>query len=259
MKDWRELMVKRGTDRINADEAAGGRARTGQAAARERHRRPAIPEPSPPGGRGTFRPSAARCTPAPATSRPWLAACPMPSRRSWRYPDRPVFAFVGDGGFTMLMGELATCVKYKLPIRIVVIKNNSLGQIKWEQMVFLGNPEYVCDLQPIDFAAVARGFGVASFVIDDPRKCGTTLDQALATDGPVLIEAVVDPNTPPDAREDQGGAGAASCGGSCQRDAGRERHHQGHRRRAGPRTRLIGNVSSRSKADNLLESQSHHA
>ncbi len=54
----------------------------------------------------------------------------------------------------MLMGELATCVKYKLPVRIVVIKNNSLGQIKWEQMVFLGNPEYVCDLQPIDFAGV---------------------------------------------------------------------------------------------------------
>jgi pyruvate dehydrogenase (quinone) len=113
------------------------------------------------------------------------------------YRDRPVFAFVGDGGFTMLMGELATCVKYKLPIRIVVIKNNSLGQIKWEQMVFLGNPEYACDLQPIDFAAVARAFGVTSFVIEDPSKCGATLDQALAVDGPVLIEAVVDSNTPP--------------------------------------------------------------
>jgi pyruvate dehydrogenase (quinone) len=113
------------------------------------------------------------------------------------YPDRPVFAFVGDGGLTMLMGELATCVKYNLPIKIVVIKNNSLGQIRWEQMVFLGNPEYVCDLQPIDFAAVARGFGVASLVIDDPRKCGDTLDQALSTSGPVLIEAVVDPNAPP--------------------------------------------------------------
>jgi pyruvate dehydrogenase (quinone)/pyruvate oxidase len=64
-------------------------------------------------------------------------------------------------------------------------------------MVFLGNPEYACDLQPIDFAAVARGFGVASFTIDDPNKCGATLDQALAVNGPVLIEAVVDPNTPP--------------------------------------------------------------
>jgi pyruvate dehydrogenase (quinone)/pyruvate oxidase len=113
------------------------------------------------------------------------------------YPGRQVVAFVGDGGFTMLMGELATCMKYKLPIKIIIIKNNTLGQIRWEQMVFLGNPEYVCDLQPIDFAAVARGFGAASFVIDDPKRCGAILDQALATEGPVVIEAVVDPNTPP--------------------------------------------------------------
>ena len=77
------------------------------------------------------------------------------------------------------------------------IKNNTLGQIKWEQMVFLGNPEYVCDLQPIDFATVARGFGVAAFSIDDPRSCGETLRQALATPGPVLIEAAVDPHEPP--------------------------------------------------------------
>jgi len=113
------------------------------------------------------------------------------------HKDRPVFAFVGDGGLTMLIGELATCVKYKLPVRIVVIKNNALGQIRWEQMVFLGNPEYVCDLQPIDFAGVARAIGVSSFVIEDPRRCGAILDQALATEGPVLIEAVVDPDSPP--------------------------------------------------------------
>ncbi len=57
------------------------------------------------------------------------------------YPQRQCVAFVGDGGFTMLMGELATAVKYKSPIVIVIIKNDTLGQIKWEQMVFLGNPE----------------------------------------------------------------------------------------------------------------------
>ena len=113
------------------------------------------------------------------------------------YPERPVFAFVGDGGFTMTMGELATCVKYKLPVRIIVIRNDSLAQIRWEQMVFLGNPEYVCDLQPIDFAGVARACGMASFVIEDPERCGAVLDQALAVDGPVLMEAAVDPNTPP--------------------------------------------------------------
>jgi pyruvate dehydrogenase (quinone)/pyruvate oxidase len=113
------------------------------------------------------------------------------------YPGRQVVAFVGDGALTMLMGELATCVKYGLDVKIVVIKNNSLGQIKWEQMVFLGNPEYVCDLQPIDFAAVARGFGAQSFTIEDPQDCGDILRRAMTTPGPVLVEAVVDPNEPP--------------------------------------------------------------
>jgi pyruvate dehydrogenase (quinone) len=113
------------------------------------------------------------------------------------YPTRTVVAFLGDGSFTMLMGELATCVKYKLPIKIFVIRNDSLGQIKWEQLVFLGNPEYVCDLQPIDFAAVARAFGVASFTIRTPAECGQIIDSALSTDGPALVEAIVDPNEPP--------------------------------------------------------------
>ena len=94
------------------------------------------------------------------------------------YPGRQCVGFVGDGGFTMLMGELATAVKYELPIKIVVIKNNSLGQIKWEQMVFLGNPEYGCDLHPIDFAAFARSCGAQGYTVDDPALCGDVLDQA---------------------------------------------------------------------------------
>jgi pyruvate dehydrogenase (quinone)/pyruvate oxidase len=113
------------------------------------------------------------------------------------YPGRQVIAFVGDGGLTMLMGEIATCVKYKLDIKIVVIKNNSLGQIKWEQMAFLGNPEFGCDLQPIDFAGVARACGATGFSIEDQSRCAEVLRQALATPGPVLIEALVDANEPP--------------------------------------------------------------
>ena len=113
------------------------------------------------------------------------------------YPDRPVIAFVGDGGFTMLMGELATCVKYNLPIKIFIIKNNELGQIKWEQMVLLGNPEYVTGLQPIDFAMVARAFGVTSFVIERQSEAGHVIETALSTKGPVLVECLVDPNEPP--------------------------------------------------------------
>jgi pyruvate dehydrogenase (quinone) len=113
------------------------------------------------------------------------------------YPDRLCVAFVGDGGFSMLMAELVTCVKYKLPVKVVVIKNNTLGQIKWEQMVFLGNPEYGCELEPIDFAAVARACGATGFTVTDPGHCGRVLDEALATPGPVVVEAVVDPYEPP--------------------------------------------------------------
>jgi len=113
------------------------------------------------------------------------------------HPDRPVFAFVGDGGFSMLMADFVTAVKYQLPIRVIVIKNNVLGQIKWEQMVFLGNPEYGVDLHPIDFAAFARACGGTGFTIEEPKRCGSILDEALRVDGPVVIEAVVDPFTAP--------------------------------------------------------------
>jgi pyruvate dehydrogenase (quinone)/pyruvate oxidase len=113
------------------------------------------------------------------------------------YPDRPSIAFVGDGGFSMLMAEFATAVKHELPIKVVVVKNNTLGQIKWEQMVFLGNPEYGCELHPIDFAAFARACGGAGFSVSDPAQCGDVLEQALATPGPAIVEAVVDPFEPP--------------------------------------------------------------
>ncbi|HEX5220727.1 MAG TPA: thiamine pyrophosphate-dependent enzyme [Verrucomicrobiae bacterium] len=113
------------------------------------------------------------------------------------YPKRQCVAFVGDGGFSMLMAEFATAVKYQLPIKVVIIKNNTLGQIKWEQMVFLGNPEFGCDLHPIDFAAFARACGGTGVTITEPETCGDILAEALNAPGPVLVEAVVDPYEPP--------------------------------------------------------------
>jgi pyruvate dehydrogenase (quinone) len=113
------------------------------------------------------------------------------------YPGRQCVAFVGDGGFSMLMAELATAVKYELPIKVVIVKNNSLAMIRWEQLVFLGNPEYECDLQPIDFAAVARACGATGLSIADPADCGPVLAEALATRGPVVVEVEVDPFVPP--------------------------------------------------------------
>ncbi len=112
-------------------------------------------------------------------------------------PDRPVVAVVGDGGFTMLMGEMATLVKYNLPVKVILFKNNLLGQIKWEQIVFEGSPQFGVELQPIDFAAYARACGAAGFTLEDPAKAPEVLREAMATPGPALVQAVVDPNEPP--------------------------------------------------------------
>jgi pyruvate dehydrogenase (quinone) len=113
------------------------------------------------------------------------------------YPDRAVVAFVGDGGFSMLMADFATAVKHDLPIKVVVMKNDVLGQIKWEQMVFLGNPEFGVELQPIDFVKVAEACGGTGVRTDDPRSCRQDVADALRLPGPVLIEAIVDPLEPP--------------------------------------------------------------
>ena len=113
------------------------------------------------------------------------------------YPNRQCVAFVGDGGFSMLMADFVTAVKYRLPIKVVIIKNNTLGQIKWEQMVFLGNPEYGVDLQPIDFASFARACGAIGFTAEDPGECGQVLDEFLNAPGPAVLQAVVDPFEPP--------------------------------------------------------------
>jgi len=113
------------------------------------------------------------------------------------YPDRQVVCVVGDGGLTMLMGEIATLVKYKLPVKVVVIKNNVLGQIKWEQMILDGNPQFGVELEPIDFAAVAKACGAGGFTIEEPGQAESVLREALAYDGPAVIQCIVDPNEPP--------------------------------------------------------------
>jgi pyruvate dehydrogenase (quinone)/pyruvate oxidase len=113
------------------------------------------------------------------------------------YPGRQCVGFVGDGGFSMLMADFVTAVKYRLPIKIVIIKNNTLGQIKWEQMVFLGNPEYGVDLHPIDFAAFARACGGVGLSVDDPTQCGRVMEEFLNTPRPAVLEALVDPFEPP--------------------------------------------------------------
>lgn len=113
------------------------------------------------------------------------------------YPGRQVVCIVGDGGFTMLMGEVATLVKYQLPVKVIIFKNNVLGMIKWEQMVLDATPQFGVQLQPIDFAAYGRSCGAGGFTVDQPAEVASVLRQAFAHPGPAIVEAVVDPNEPP--------------------------------------------------------------
>jgi pyruvate dehydrogenase (quinone) len=112
------------------------------------------------------------------------------------FPDRPVFAIVGDGGFAMQLGEFSTAVRYGIPLKILVIKNNMLNQIAWEQMMFLGNPQFGCELHPIDFAKAAEAMGGRGYTITHADEIESVLDQAFEYAGPVVIEAVVDPYEP---------------------------------------------------------------
>ena len=99
----------------------------------------------------------------------------------------------------MLMGELATLVKYKLPVKVIVIKNNVLGQIKWEQMVLEGNPR-VRRRAAADRLRrrTPRRAAPAGFTIDDPDAGrGGAARGARATRARRWSQAVVDPNEPP--------------------------------------------------------------
>lgn len=153
---------------------------------------------------GTNTLYAARCIPIRGTRR-WSCSgllasmgCGLPYAIGAQvaFPDRQVVTFVGDGGLSMSLGDLATCVKYKLPIKIFVLKNNVLGQIRWEQMMFLGNPEYGVELENIEFAQLAQAFGIRGFKVEDPADVAEVVAQALAVEGPVLVEAVTDPFEP---------------------------------------------------------------
>jgi pyruvate dehydrogenase (quinone) len=125
------------------------------------------------------------------------AALPYAIGAQAAFPGRQVVAFTGDGSATMQLGDFLTAVQHGLPVKVVVIKNNTLGLIKWEQMVFLGNPEYGVNMAPLDFVKFAEACGARGVRIEDPRRCGEQLREALSWDGPVVIECVVDEHEPP--------------------------------------------------------------
>jgi pyruvate dehydrogenase (quinone) len=112
------------------------------------------------------------------------------------FPGRPVCAIVGDGGLAMQLGEFSTAVRYGIPIKMLVIKNGMLNQIAWEQMLFLGNPQFGCELQPIDFVKAAEAMGARGFKISRREDLDDVMDAAFAAEGPVIIEAAVDAYEP---------------------------------------------------------------
>jgi len=125
------------------------------------------------------------------------AALPYAIGAQSAFPRRQVVAFTGDGSFTMQLGDFLTCVQHKLPVKVVVIKNNTLGLIKWEQMIFLGNPEYGVNLAPLDFVKFAEACGARGMRIEDPKAAPERMREALAWDGPAIIECVVNAHEPP--------------------------------------------------------------
>ncbi|MFC0865965.1 thiamine pyrophosphate-dependent enzyme [Sphaerimonospora cavernae] len=114
------------------------------------------------------------------------------------FPGRQVIAFIGDGGFAMLMAEFLTAAHLNLPITVVVNNNDSLGQILWEQMV-LGFPEHGVRFgRPAsDFSAWARSCGGYGRKVTDPADVDEAVRQALAHDGPALVDVNVNPDEPP--------------------------------------------------------------
>jgi pyruvate dehydrogenase (quinone) len=106
---------------------------------------------------------------------------------------RQVVSMSGDGGLAMLLGELITVRLHRLPVKIVLFNNASLGMVKLEMMVD-GIPDFETDHEPTDFAAIAAGVGIPSMRVEDPADVRSTLQEGLARPGPVLMEFVTDAN-----------------------------------------------------------------
>jgi pyruvate dehydrogenase (quinone) len=102
---------------------------------------------------------------------------------------RQVVAFCGDGGLSMLMGDLITAVSYDLPVKLVVFDNARLGMVKLE-MEQVGLPEYGTELRNPDFAAVASAIGLTGIRVTDPADVDEAVRDALAHPGPVLIDVL---------------------------------------------------------------------
>ena len=108
-------------------------------------------------------------------------------------PGRQVIAMCGDGGLSMLLGDLATIKQYNLPVKIIVFNNQALGMVKLEMEV-AGLPDWQTDMVNPDFAMVATAMGFKGITVDNPAALEEHLKTAFAEQGPVLVNVMTDPN-----------------------------------------------------------------
>jgi pyruvate dehydrogenase (quinone) len=128
-----------------------------------------------------------------ATMAPGL---PYAIAASLAYPKRQSVAIVGDGGFAMLMAELTTAVRHNLPVKVMILKNNSLAEVRFEQ-TDLGYKPFGIELGPIDFVAIAKACGAAGYHAETAADLAPAIEAALKGSGPAVIEVVVDPDERP--------------------------------------------------------------
>ena len=121
------------------------------------------------------------------------------------FPNRQVISVSGDGGLSMLLGELVTARMYDLPIKVVVFNNSTLGMVKLEMLVN-GLPDYGTDVHDVNYAEVASAIGFHGERVTEPSRLRGALQEAFAYNGPALIEVMTDPNAlslPPEIRSGQ--------------------------------------------------------
>jgi pyruvate dehydrogenase (quinone) len=120
-------------------------------------------------------------------------AMPQAIGAQFTYPDRQVISLSGDGGFSMLMGDLLTIRQYKLPVKIVIFNNGILGFVALEMKV-QGYPPFVTDLDNPDFAAMAEAIGIRGIAVRTPDQLPAAIAEALEHDGPVLLDCYTNPS-----------------------------------------------------------------
>lgn len=121
-------------------------------------------------------------------------AMPMSIGASLLYPGRQVIAFCGDGGLSMLLGDLATIKQYNLPIKIVVFNNRALGMVKLEMQV-QGLPDNETEMVNPDFARIAEAMGFKGLTVREPGELEGMVAEAFGYDGPVLLNILTNPNS----------------------------------------------------------------